>query len=92
MLTIAETNITGILAIWTPGPTEIIVIALAILLLFGGKKLPELAKGLGRGLNLFRKEIKGMKEDINGAVNGADDTSESSPASPQPKDDDKPSQ
>jgi sec-independent protein translocase protein TatA len=36
------------------GPPEIIIIFLVILLLFGGKKLPELAKGLGKGIKEFK--------------------------------------
>ena len=41
------------------GPTEIILIIAALLLLFGGKKIPELMKGLGSGLNEFKKASKG---------------------------------
>jgi sec-independent protein translocase protein TatA len=41
------------------GITEILVILLALLLLFGGKKLPELAKGLARGLREFKEELSG---------------------------------
>jgi sec-independent protein translocase protein TatA len=37
------------------GPPEIIIIFLVIVLLFGGKKLPELAKGLGKGIKEFKK-------------------------------------
>jgi sec-independent protein translocase protein TatA len=37
------------------GPTELIVIGAAILLFFGGKKLPELMKGLGSGIKEFKK-------------------------------------
>lgn len=37
------------------GPWQIIVIVLIILLLFGGKKIPELMKGLGEGMNEFKK-------------------------------------
>lgn len=45
------------------GTTEILVIALIILLLFGGRKIPELMKGLGKGVKSFKD---GMKEvDIN---------------------------
>ena len=47
-----------------PGHWEAIIIILAILLLFGGKKLPELAKGLGRGLRHFKSELHGIKDDI----------------------------
>ncbi len=41
------------------GPTEIIVILVIVLLLFGGKKIPELMKGLGSGLSEFKKASKG---------------------------------
>jgi len=41
------------------GTTEIIVILVVVLLLFGGKKIPELMKGLGSGLNEFKKASKG---------------------------------
>lgn len=40
---------------------EILVIALIILLLFGGKKIPELMKGLGKGVKSFKE---GMKEEV----------------------------
>lgn len=55
---------TSILA-FSPGPTEIILIILALLLLFGGRKIPELMKGLGKGM----KEFKKAKEDIDDEVN-----------------------
>jgi sec-independent protein translocase protein TatA len=41
------------------GPTEIIVILIIILLLFGGKKIPELMRGLGRGVKEFKDASKG---------------------------------
>ncbi|MBR5988427.1 sec-independent protein translocase protein TatA [Prevotella aff. ruminicola Tc2-24] len=44
------------------GPTEIIIIALVVLLLFGGKKIPELMKGLGKGVKSFKE---GMNEVTN---------------------------
>jgi sec-independent protein translocase protein TatA len=40
-------------------PTHLIVIAVVLLVLFGGRKLPELGKGLGEGLRGFREGIKG---------------------------------
>jgi len=40
------------------GTTEIVLIVLAILVLFGGKKIPELAKGLGASFKEFKKAIK----------------------------------
>lgn len=65
MLHITDTQTADVLAIFgLPGHWEIVIIVLAILLLFGGKKLPELARGLGRGLRLFRNEVKGIRRDI----------------------------
>lgn len=46
------------------GGTEIIIIAIIILLLFGGKKIPELMQGLGKGVKSFKNGMKGIEEDI----------------------------
>ena len=53
------------------GTTEIIVIVLLVLLLFGGKKIPELMKGLGKGVRSF-------KEGMNEVEKTADDVKETS--------------
>ncbi|OUR73933.1 Sec-independent protein translocase TatA [Arcobacter sp. 31_11_sub10_T18] len=45
-----------------PGGMEWILIAFVVLLLFGGKKIPELAKGLGSGIKNFKKAIKDDEE------------------------------
>ena len=45
------------------GMTEIIIIALIVLLLFGGKKIPELMKGLGKGVRSFKDGMNG-KDDM----------------------------
>ncbi len=50
------------------GWPEIVIILVVALLLFGGKKLPELAKGLGKGLRVFKKEMKGVREGIENAI------------------------
>lgn len=47
------------------GTGEIIILALAILLLFGGKKIPELMKGIGKGVKSFKDGVKGLEDDIN---------------------------
>ena len=44
------------------GPWQIAIIALAILLLFGGKRIPELMKGLGSGIKEFKKGLKDEDE------------------------------
>jgi sec-independent protein translocase protein TatA len=45
------------------GPLEITMIILVILLLFGAKKLPELARGSGRALRIFKAETKGLMDE-----------------------------
>ena len=40
------------------GTTEIVIVGLVLLVLFGGKKLPELAKGMGDGVKEFRKAVR----------------------------------
>ena len=45
------------------GPPEIILILLVLVLLFGAKKLPELARGSGRALRIFKSETKGLLDD-----------------------------
>jgi len=44
-------------------PTHLIVLAVVAVVLFGGKKLPELGKGLGEGLKGFKDGVKGVTED-----------------------------
>ena len=50
------------------GGGEIVLILFIILLLFGAKKLPELAKGLGKGINEFKKASKDIKEEVKNAI------------------------
>ena len=49
------------------GPWQIIIIALVIVLLFGGKKIPELMKGLGKGVKSFKEGMNEIEEQINQA-------------------------
>ena len=46
------------------GPWEIVLILLVIILIFGGKKIPELARGLGKGLREFKKTTKEIKDEV----------------------------
>ncbi|MBQ6310638.1 MAG: twin-arginine translocase TatA/TatE family subunit [Bacteroidales bacterium] len=43
---------------------EILIIAFVILLLFGGRKIPELMKGIGKGVKSFKDGMKGVEDDI----------------------------
>jgi len=45
------------------GITEIIIIALIVLLLFGGKKIPELMRGLGKGVKSFKDGVNGVEDE-----------------------------
>ncbi|MGL4853510.1 MAG: Sec-independent protein translocase subunit TatA/TatB [Phocaeicola sp.] len=47
------------------GAGEILVIALVVLLFFGGKKIPELMKGLGKGVKSFKDGMKNIEDDMN---------------------------
>ena len=49
---------------WMPGPTEMLLIFLAVLLLFGAKRIPEIAQGLGRGIRDFKKSLKDTQDEI----------------------------
>ena len=49
------------------GAGEIVIIALVILLLFGGKKIPELMKGIGKGVKSFKDGLNDSEKDINEA-------------------------
>lgn len=49
------------------GMSEVLVIALVVLLFFGGKKIPELMKGLGKGVKSFKDGVNEAKEEINKA-------------------------
>ena len=45
------------------GPTELILIFLIVLLLFGANRIPEIAKGLGRGIRDFKKGMQGIEDE-----------------------------
>ena len=59
----------SILLFMNIGGPEMILIFLVVLLLFGGKKLPELARGLGKGLREFKDASDGIKREIHNNIN-----------------------
>lgn len=46
------------------GGQEVLLIALVILILFGGRKIPELMKGLGKGIHSFKEGLNGLEKEI----------------------------
>ena len=54
----------NILFIGGLGMGEVLVIALVVLLLFGGKKIPELMHGMGKGVKSFKDGMRGLEEDV----------------------------
>lgn len=72
------------------GASETMLILFAILLLFGGKKLPELARGLGKGIREFKDASEGVKQEIhkniNHALEDAEPVKQSKESEPKTKD------
>ena len=54
----------GVLPLAMIGMWEVIIIALVVLLLFGGKKIPELMRGLGKGVKSFKEGMKDVEDDV----------------------------
>ncbi len=65
-----------ILGLFNLGGGEIILVLLLVLILFGARKIPELAKGLGQGIKEFKKATREVTDEIQNAV---DDTNYSTP-------------
>ena len=65
---------------WALGGTEVVLILAVILILFGAKKIPELARGMGQGIKEFKKATREVTEEIQ---NAPTDTP-AKPTQPQP--------
>ncbi len=62
-----------VLAFGMPGGWEWIIIILVVLIFFGAKRIPELARGMGKGIREFKDATKGIKDEIDEGVKGEDD-------------------
>lgn len=58
-----------------PGASEWIIIALVVLLLFGGKKIPELMKGLGKGVRSFKDGLNDASRELKDAADSVEEDS-----------------
>ena len=74
--TIADRILSAPIAGFAVGWQEVLIIVVVVLILFGGKKIPELAKGLGKGLREFKKEISGVKKDFEDSTSEEEETYE----------------
>lgn len=54
----------SVLLIGMPGGSEWLIIALAVLIFFGAKKIPEFARGLGKGIREFKDAVKDVKKEV----------------------------
>ena len=66
------------------GFNEILIILVIVLLLFGGRKIPELMRGLGRGVREFNDAKNTVRKEIEEGVNDKDQRPSTSPTSTQP--------
>ena len=72
------------------GGPELMVVLLVVLLLFGSKKIPELAKGLGKGMREFKDATQGIQQEIERSANEAKEVVEkSAPSESEEKDSEK---
>jgi len=67
----------NIMFAWGIGGTELIIVAVAVLILFGSKKIPEFARGLGQGIKEFKKATREVTDEIQNTTTDA-------PAKPAP--------
>ena len=57
-------NILSSILVWVPSGGELVLIGLLILIFFGAKRIPELARGLGKGIREFKDATKEVKDEI----------------------------
>ncbi len=70
--------LTPVLLISLPGGSEVFLIVLVILLLFGAKKIPELARGLGKGIREFKDASREIQREIETEAKSIEESSKNS--------------
>ena len=56
------------------GPWELAIVLAILLLLFGGSRLPEIAKSMGKSITEFKRGVKGIEDDVEGAGKSGDNS------------------
>jgi len=68
-------------AMWTPGPLEIVIILVIVLVIFGPKRLPDLGRSLGRGMREFKDSVTGKDNELpEGNVEKSEPTTAATPS------------
>ena len=68
-------------AMWTPGPLEIVIILVIVLVIFGPKRLPDLGRSLGRGMREFKDSVTGKDNELpEGTVEKSEPTAAATPS------------
>jgi sec-independent protein translocase protein TatA len=75
----------SLFALFDVGGGEMILILVVVLLLFGGKRMPELARGLGKSINEFKKATSGVEAQIKQAMEDARETATAAMNAPEKK-------
>jgi sec-independent protein translocase protein TatA len=72
---------------WTPGPLEIVIILVIVLIIFGPKRLPDLGRSLGRGMREFKDSVTGKDKDElpEGAADNPDPATTTTTTASDPK-------
>ena len=64
------------------GTWEILLIFMVVLVLFGAKRIPEIARGLGKGITEFKRAVRDVKDEIGTEVDTSEKSEASTPANP----------
>ncbi len=65
-------SIISSIILWAPGPGELLIIAVIILFLFGGRKLPELMRGIGKGIREFNAAKANVRTEVEEGLRAED--------------------
>ena len=66
---------------WTPGPLEIVIILVIVLVIFGPKRLPDLGRSLGKGMREFKDSVTGKDNELpEGSVEKPEPTAATTPS------------